>query len=111
MTGTAIGILLVVACAILEGLGQVFLKKSILTKVRWFLWISAGVLVLATEGLVYTEALRFLNVSVAFPILSLNLIAIALLSQWILNERVTKTRWIGVALIFAGAVLVMARTA
>ncbi|MFY9640688.1 MAG: EamA family transporter [Rhodomicrobium sp.] len=111
MTGTALGILLVIGCAILEGLGQVFLKKSVLTRVHWFLWISAGVLVLAGEGLVYTEALRFLNVSVAFPILSLNLIAIALLSQWVLNERVTRTRWIGVALIFAGAALLMARTA
>ncbi len=111
MTGTTIGILLVIVCAILEGLGQVFLKKSVLTRVRWFLWISAGIAVLALQSLVYTEALKFLDVSVAFTIGSLNLIAITLLSQWILREHVTRTRWIGVALIFAGAALVMARTA
>ncbi|MGO9543559.1 MAG: EamA family transporter [Rhodomicrobium sp.] len=111
MTGTALGILLVVFCAILEGLGQVFLKKSVLTRVRWFLWISVGVAVLALEALVYTEALKFLNVGVAFTIMSLNLIAVTLLSQWILREHVTRTRWIGVALIFIGAALVMARTA
>ncbi len=111
MTGTAIGILLVIFCALLEGVGQVFLKKSTLARVRWFVWISAGVIVLALEALVYTEALKLLNVSVAFTLLSLNLIAVTLLSQWILREQVTRTRWIGVALIFIGAALVMARTA
>ncbi len=103
--------MLVIVCAILEGLGQVFLKKSVMTRVRWFLWISAGVVILALEALVYTEALKFLDVSVAFTVTSLNLIAITLLSKWILDEHVTRTRWIGVALIFAGAALVMARTA
>jgi drug/metabolite transporter (DMT)-like permease len=111
MSGTAIGILLVIVCASLEGIGQAFLKKSVLTRVRWFIWISIGVAILAVESLIYTEALKLLNVSVAFTISSLNLIAVALLSQWILQEHVTRTRWIGVALIFAGAALVMARTA
>ncbi len=111
MTGPTIGILLVVICAFLEGLGQVFLKKSVLTKVRWYFWISAGITVLAAEALVYTQALKFLDVSVAFTVLSLNLIAITILSRLMLRENVTRTRWIGVALIFVGAALVMARTA
>jgi drug/metabolite transporter (DMT)-like permease len=110
MTGTTIGILLVIVCALLEGIGQVFLKKSVLARVRWFLWISAGIAALALEALVYTEALKLLDVSVAFTIGSLNLIAITILSQWILREHVTRTRWIGVGLIFVGAALVMART-
>ena len=111
MTGTAIGILLVIVCAFLEGLGQVFLKKSVLARLNWFLWISTGVLFLTLEALIYTEALKLLKVSVAFTILSLNLVAIALLSRWILREHVSRTRWIGVALIFAGAAMVMARAA
>jgi drug/metabolite transporter (DMT)-like permease len=111
MTETAIGIALVVICAVLHGFGQVFLKKSTLAKVRWFLWILAGVIILAFEALIYTQALKFLNVSVAFTLSSLNLIAVMLLSQRILREQVTRTRWIGIALIFAGTLLVMARTA
>jgi drug/metabolite transporter (DMT)-like permease len=95
MTGTTIGISLVIVSAILEGLGQVFLKKSVLRGVRWFLWISAGVAVLALQALLYTEALKFLGISVAFAIGSLNLIAITLLSQWILGKQVTGRRWIG----------------
>jgi undecaprenyl phosphate-alpha-L-ara4N flippase subunit ArnE len=110
MTGTSIGIVLVVIAAFLEGLGQVSLKKSTLTKVRCFFWIAAGVIVLALEALVYTEALRFLDVSVAFTILSLGTIAVTVLSRFVLGERVTKTRWIGVGLIFIGVALVMART-
>lgn len=110
MTGTTIGIILVVICALLEGLGQVFLKKSVLTKVRWFMWISAGVVVLSLQALIYTQALKLLNVSVAFTILSLNLIAITVLSRLILREHVSRTRWIGVGLIFVGVALVMART-
>jgi drug/metabolite transporter (DMT)-like permease len=109
MTATVAGILLVVVSALLEGIGQVFLKKSVLTRVRWFLWISFGVIALSIEALIYTEALKLLSVSVAFTIGSLNLIAITLLSQWILRERVTAERWIGVCLIFVGAALVMAR--
>lgn len=110
MTGTTIGILLVVLSALLEGIGQVFLKKSVLTKVRWFMWISAGVVMLALQALVYTEALKLLDVSVAFTILSLNLIAITVLSRFVLREQVTRTRWIGVGLIFVGVALVMARS-
>ncbi len=89
--------------------GRLFLPEVM--RVRWFLWIFIGVTMLALEALVYTEALKLLNVSVAFTILSLNLIAVTLLSQWILREQVTRTRWIGVAFIFIGAALVMARTA
>jgi undecaprenyl phosphate-alpha-L-ara4N flippase subunit ArnE len=110
MTGTAVGILLVVIAAILEGLGQVFLKKSTLTKVRWLFWIAAGISVLTIEALVYTQALKFLDVSVAFTIMSLNLIAITVLSRLLLREQVTRTRWFGVCLIFVGVALVMART-
>ncbi len=109
MTATSIGIVLVVIAALLEGLGQVFLKKSTLTKARWRFWIAAGIAVLTVEALVYTEALKFLNVSVAFTILSLNLITITILSAVLLREHVTKTRWIGVGLIALGVALVMAR--
>jgi len=110
MTGTLVGISLVIFCAVLEGFGQVLLKKSTVAQVNWFLWISPGVLILALEALVYTEALKFLDVSAAFTVLSLNLITIALLSKWLLREDLSRTRWIGIALIFAGVALVVART-
>jgi undecaprenyl phosphate-alpha-L-ara4N flippase subunit ArnE len=109
MTATTLGIVLVVIAALLEGLGQVFLKKSTLTKARWRFWIAAGVAVLGVEAFIYTQALKFLDVSIAFTILSINLITITLLSAILLKEHVTRKRWIGVTLIFVGVALVMAR--
>jgi drug/metabolite transporter (DMT)-like permease len=108
MTETAVGTLLVIFCAILEGFGQVFLKKSMLPAVRWSLWASLGVAVLCLEAVAYTKALVFLDVSEAYAMGSLNLIAVAMLSQWFLQEKVTRVRWLGVGLIFIGVGLVIA---
>jgi len=110
MSQTSIGVLLVVICTLLEGVGQVFLKKSVLGAVRWYLWISFGIVILFLETLIYTKALQFLDVGVAYAISSLNLISITLMSRCILREKVTRMRWIGVCLIFIGVGLVVART-
>ena len=108
MTHAFIGILLVLFCTVLEGFGQVFLKKSMLVDAHRSFYIPLGVAFLGLEALAYTEALLFLDVSAAYAMTSVNLIAVSVLSQWILRERILKTRWIGVCLIFAGAALVMA---
>ena len=110
MGQAAVGVLLVVICAMLEGVAQVFLKKSVLGKVRWFLWISIGVVILLIEKVIYSQALLFLGVGAAYTISSLNLISITFMSRCLLRERVTRMRWIGVCLIFIGVGLVAART-
>jgi drug/metabolite transporter (DMT)-like permease len=110
VTQPLIGTLLVAFCAVLEGFGQVFLKKSMLAARRWALWAVAGIAFLSLEALAYTQALLFLDVGEAYAMSSVNLIAVAVLSQWILREKVSKIRWIGICLIFAGAGLVMAGT-
>ena len=107
---TTIGVLLVVICALLEGVGQVFLKKSVLGAVRWYLWISLGVAILLIETMIYSQALLFLDVGAAYAISSLNLISITFMSRFLLREKVTRKRWIGVCLIFVGVGLVAART-
>jgi drug/metabolite transporter (DMT)-like permease len=109
MSGTGFGTLLVILCTVLEGFGQVFLKKSVLPPFRWPLWGSLGVGLLSLEAVAYTKALIYLDVSIAYTISSLNLIAVALCSQWLLREKVTRIRWLGICLIFAGVGLVMAR--
>ena len=110
MGQTAIGVLLVVICTLLEGVGQVFLKKSVLGVVRWYLWISFGSLILVLEAAIYTKALLFLDVGAAYTISSLNLISTAVMSRCFLREKITRMRWIGVWLIFIGVGLVVART-
>ena len=110
MTNTTIGALLVVFCAALEGFGQVFLKRSVLPSFRWSVWGSLGVAVLSLEAVAYTKALVYLDIGKAYTISSLNLIAVALFSQWLLQEKVSGIRWLGVFLIFSGVGLVLARS-
>jgi drug/metabolite transporter (DMT)-like permease len=105
----AFGVLLVVICSLLEGVAQVLLKKSVLRTVRWYLWISFGVVILLVEKVIYSQALLFLDVGAAYVISSLNLISITFMSHCILREKVTRMRWIGVCLIFIGVGLVAAR--
>lgn len=76
MSQTNIGVLLVIICALLEGVGQVFFKKSVVRAVRWHLWISCGVLILALEAALYTKALLFLDVGAAYAVSSLSLISV-----------------------------------
>ena len=110
MARTAIGVVLVVICTLLEGVGQVFLKKSALGVVRWYLWLSFGSVIMVLQAAIYTKALLFLNVGAAYAISSLNLISTTLMSRCLLGENVTRMRWVGVCLIFIGVGLVVART-
>ena len=110
MSQTSLGVLLVIICTLLEGVGQVFLKKSVLGALRWYLWISFGVVILFLETIVYTKALSFLDVGAAYTISSLNLISVTLMSRCLLREKVTRMRWIGIFLISVGVGLVVART-
>ena len=102
MTPAMLGVALVVLCAIIEGIAQVFFKKSAQVERRKRLWIAAGVALFVLQALIYTGALQFIEVSTAFPIGSVGFVIVALFSQRFLNEPVTQTRWIGVGLIVLG---------
>ena len=108
MTATAIGVLLVVVSTMVEGFGQVFLKKSALEAMRRRLWILLGVMVLTVEIVLYSGALRLLAVSTAFPLTSLSFVMVTVLSRWLLGEVITPKRWIGVGLILIGTTLIAA---
>ncbi len=110
MSQTSLGVLLVVICTLLEGVGQVFLKKSVRRAVRQYLWIFFGVVIQLLQSVIYTQALRFLDVGAAYTISSLNLISVTLMSRCLLREKITRMRWIGVCLIVIGVSLVAART-
>lgn len=69
-------------------------------------WVAFGVAAYVLEILLYTFALHFLDVSVAFPLGSLCFVGVALLSKFFLGESVSRTRWLGVGLILAGTCFV-----
>lgn len=105
MTPAALGVLLVIACGVIEGVAQVCFKNAAISPQARNAWIGAGIgLFLAQAGL-YTAALQYVEVSTAFPITSVGFVVIALLSQRFLGEPVTRARWIGIALIVIGVAL------
>ncbi len=108
MNPTAVGVLLVVLCTIIEGFAQTFLKKSALAASGKGLWIGLGLTFFVLEAAAYTGALGFLDVSTAYPVGSLSFVAVTILSRLLLGETISRSRWTGVGLILIGASLVVA---
>ena len=100
-----LGVALVILASIIEGVSQTFFKKSALVAARKNRWVAGGVVLFIVQALIYTGALRFVEVSTAFPIGSVGFVVVALLSQKFLAEPVTGTRWTGVVLITLGVAL------
>ena len=106
MTYTVVGVVLVVLSSLIEGVGELFFKKSRLQRQRQIYWVSIGIAVFVVQMAVYTAALRFLAVGAAFAIASLSFAFVALLSKWLLREEVTSIKWLGIALITLGTGLI-----
>lgn len=68
-------------------------------------WMAIGAICFVSEALLYTVALRFLDLSVAFPAGSLTFVGVVLLSWLWLGESVGPRRWTGMGLITIGTVL------
>ena len=105
MTSHTLGLSLLVAALVIESFAQLFMKIATTRKIARH-WIIAGVAAMVVEVALYTGALHFLDVSVAFPIGSLVFVGVALLSKFFLGEAVGRTRWLGVGFILAGACFV-----
>ncbi|HZP92011.1 MAG TPA: EamA family transporter [Burkholderiales bacterium] len=105
MRAALAGPLLVVLCAVVEGFSQVCFKKSALAPARRHFWIGTGVALFVLQAALYTVALQFVEVSTAFPIGSFAYVVVAILSRRILDEPVTRTRWLGVGFVIAGVSL------
>ena len=106
MTQAVVGIAFVVLSSLIEGVGEIFFKKSRLQRQRQVHWVLLGVLVFVVQMAVYTAALRFLAVGAAFAIASLSFAFVALLSKWFLREEVTPIKWLGIVLIMVGTSLI-----
>ena len=69
-------------------------------------WVAMGVSLLMVDGASWTLALQRLPVSMAFPLQSLGLVAIAIISRIFLRENISSRRWLAIGLILAGTVMV-----
>jgi drug/metabolite transporter (DMT)-like permease len=118
MSPRLLGLTFVTMSVFLEAVGQLAFKQGAdraradagLRGLFRDLWrnrsIAVGIACFAVEAILWTMALRFLDVSLAFPASSLCFVFVAVLSRFWLQEQVGLERWIGVSLILGGVVLI-----
>lgn len=69
---------------------------SLVYKVWHSLWIARGAAVYALGFVLWFAALSRTQLSVAFPFTALGYIGVVVASRFVLNERITLRRWVGI---------------
>lgn len=108
------------ASILIGAVGQIALKRAVTAKpaaagpggpsglialiVSPWLWTYAACFASAT-GL-WLLALSTLNISYAFPLLSVGYVVVAVLAKLFLGESVPARRWAGIAIISLGVILI-----
>lgn len=73
-------------------------NKPLLTN---FSFVVSGVL-LGISIITWLQVLNSIDVSIAYPMLSLNYIVVLILAKFLFKETIPSQRWVGVICIFAG---------
>lgn len=97
------GVLMVLAGSLLEGVAQVCFKRAASEPQHRLRWLAPGILLALIEIGLYTRALKSLPISAAYPLSALSYAAVVLAARVLLGEQPSRRRWLGIALIVAGA--------
>ena len=65
-------------------------------------WVAGGTLLLIAFLTGYTSALSWADLTYVLPATAMGYVLVALLSQFLLGEHVTLTRWVGILLVTSG---------
>ena len=115
--GRALGVGAILASTLFEAVGQLAFKRAadghhstatgpfaaIVRNWRWILFGYGGFI---ADGVLWSVALYYLDISVAHPIGSVVFVVVALVSRVLLHEKLPPRRWAGIGLILVGSVLV-----
>ena len=84
-----------------EPLGEkvLFLSKAFIDP-----WLLSGLCMAFVASIAWMAAMTKLDLSHAYPFMSLNFVAVLLASGWILNEPINLQKVVGVGLIILGTV-------
>ena len=97
---------------VLGSAAQVFLKRGVSAQRSSYLvflrsgWIWAWAICFVFATGLWLVALSQIQVSYAFPLLSIGYLIVAVLSQVLLKERVPALRWIAIGVITVGVALI-----
>ena len=70
-------------------------------------WLWAGAAGLASFTLLFTLVLSWTDLSLALPVISVEIVVNVGLAGWILGERVSPLHWLGTVMVAAGVALVV----
>ena len=69
-------------------------------------WVALGIVLLLGFFAAYLSALSWSDLTYVLPATSLGYVLLALLSVWLLGEKVSFSRWIGILLVSSGVGIV-----
>ena len=69
-------------------------------------WVAMGIVLLLGFLAAYLTALSWYDLTFVLPATSFGYVLLALLSIWLLGEKVSVTRWIGILLVSSGVAIV-----
>ena len=69
-------------------------------------WVALGIVLLIGFLASYVSALSWSDLTYVLPATSFGYVLLALLSMWLLGERVSVSRWIGILLVGSGVAIV-----
>ena len=100
-------ILMIILASLLSCAGQLCQKQAAqyVTGRGIIFWLGLSVVMLGSGMLVWLWVLQHVEVSIAYPMLSLNFIFVTLAAHWIWKERFSLYHWLGLVLIISGIVI------
>ena len=106
-------IALVLGCALLGAMGQVFFKLSSenfsfnpVDLIQNYKFII-GAFLYASSAILFVWALKFGSLSILYPVIATSYIWVALFSVFLLKEPFGVFRWLGIGLIIAGIYVIV----
>ncbi|MBY0403957.1 MAG: EamA family transporter [Cyanobacteria bacterium] len=98
-------LMIVVLCVFLETVEQLAYNASSVWS-RRKLWLSLGITCHMIGLGLWFWLLTFIPLGVAVPLMGANYITVAFASQYLFHEKVTPVRWMGIACIVLGLMMV-----
>lgn len=106
-------ILLVLGCALLGAMGQIFFKLSSenfsfnpLELIKNYKFII-GALLYGFSAVLFVWTLKFGDLSILYPIIATSYIWVAIFSVILLNEPFPPLKWLGIGLIISGIAVIV----
>ena len=99
---------LVLIGTVIGSFGPIYFKKAAHKKIVniWSLIknydLIIGVSLYSVSAIIFIPALKGGDLSILYPLVSVSYIWVALLSKWLLGEKMNITKWAGIVLIIVG---------